>query len=120
EGARTVPPEAVDCDAARRRAGGRGTDAGLLSLDVCVDVDTRPVRGQAKPRLLLPDRCGPELAAGAAGRAPAVFQFPDALAYLHSRGLSRAFSAVPASAAGRLQGAQIDLLCAGLVRRRVG
>src|SRR4030095_6555701 len=84
EGARAVPPEAVDRDAPRGRAGVRGTDARLLPLDVCLDVDTRPVRGHTQPRVRLPPRWRRKLAAGASGRAPAVLQLPDALAHLDS------------------------------------
>ena len=55
----------------RGRAGRRRADAGVLPVDVCVDVDAGPVRNEAKPRVLLPDRRRSQLAARAPGRAPA-------------------------------------------------
>src|SRR5207244_12487568 len=91
-----------------------------LSLDVHVDVDSGTMRSEAQSRLLLPDRRGSELAARAAGRAPALLQLPDPLAHLDSRGLPGSLPALPASAADRIQGPQVGLLRPGFVRRGMG
>ena len=67
-----------------------------------------PFETQAEPRVLLPHRRRPLLAAGSAERAPARLQLPDALDHLDARGVSRPLPALPAPAAGRLEGAQVD------------
>ena len=107
----TLPPGEAD----HRRA-----DARFLSLVVCQHVDAGAVRNQADARLLLPDRRRSVVAAGAPGRAPARLQLPDALVDLDSRGLPGTLPALPASAHGRIEGAQVDHVRAGVVRRRVG
>ena len=48
------------------------------------------------------------------------FNFPTLWSHLDARGLSRALPALPAPAPGRVEGAQVDVLRAGLVRRRLG
>ena len=66
-----------------------------------------PVREQAEPRLLLPDRRRSRLAARAPEGAHARLQRPDAVEHLDSRGLSGPLPALPASAAGRVEGPQV-------------
>ena len=58
--------------------------------------------------------------ARAAGRAPARLQLRHALVHLDPRGVSRPLPAVPAPAPGGVEGAQVDLLRAGDLRRRLG
>ena len=48
------------------------------------------------------------------------YNYPDALVDLDSRGVSRALPALPAPAPGRIEGAQVDHVRAGVVRRRLG
>src|SRR5207237_2145379 len=92
----------------------------VLTLDVRGRHDAGTIRSEAQSRLLLPDRRGSELAARAAGRAPALLQLPDPLAHLDSRGLPGSLPALPASAAGRIQGPQVGLLRPGFGRRGMG
>src|SRR2546425_7120738 len=120
ERARGVSSPAVNRVASRFRARRRRADARVLPLDVRIDVDARSVRDQAEPRVLLPDRRRPQLAARAAGRTPSLLQLPYPVAHLDPRGLSGPLPALPASAAGRIEGPQVDLLRARLVCRRVG
>ena len=107
----TLPPGEAD----HRRA-----DAGVLSLVVRQHVDARAVREQADARLLLPDRRRSVVAARAPGRAPARLQLPDAVVDLDSRGLPGPLPALPAPAPRRIEGAQVDPVRAGVVRRRLG
>ncbi len=106
------------CPTASRR---RGADAGVLPLVVREHVDararSRPSRSRA---ILLPDRRRPVVVRRAAGRAPARLQLPDALVDLDARGLPRPLPALPAPAAGRVEGAQVDHVRAGVVRGRLG
>ena len=62
----------------------------------------------------------PLVAGGAAGRAPARLQLPDALVHLDSRGVPGPLPALSAPAPGRVEGAQVDHVRAGVVRRRLG
>ena len=62
----------------------------------------------------------PVVAARAAGRAPARLQLPDALVDLDSRGLPGPLPALPAPAPRRVEGAQVDHVRPGVVRRRLG
>ena len=71
-------------------------------------------------RDLLPDRRRSLVAGRTAAGAPARLQPADALVDLDPRGLPGALPALPAPASGRLQGAQVDALRAGVVRRRLG
>ena len=48
------------------------------------------------------------------------YNLPDAVVDLDSRGLSRALPALPAPAPRRIEGAQVDPVRAGVVRRRLG
>ena len=118
--ARDVSRTPGDHHAAGGRADHRRADARLLSLVVREHVDAGPVREQADARVLLPDRRRSVVAARAAGGVPARLQLPDALVDLDSRGLSGPLPALPASAPGRIEGAQVDPVRAGVVRRRVG
>ena len=79
-----------------------------------------PFESKSDARLLLPHRRRSGVAARAAGRAPARLQLPDALVDLDPRGLSGPFPALPAPTPGRVEGAQIHPLRAGVVRRRLG
>ena len=79
-----------------------------------------PFESQAEPRVLLPDRRRPVVAAGAPGRAPARLQRADAVVDLDPRGLPGPLPALPAPAARRVQGPQVDPVRAGVVRRGVG
>src|SRR5881398_2864228 len=83
-------------------------------------VDAGSVRDEADARVLLPHRRRSVMAAGSPGRAPARLQLPDALVDLDSRGLSRPLPALSAPAACRVEGAQVDPLRAGVIRRRLG
>ena len=56
----------------------------------------------------------------APGRASARLQLPDALVDLDPRGLPGPLPPVPAPAARRIEGAQVDHVRAGVVRRRMG
>ena len=104
-----------ECGAGRRRA-----VTGVLPLGVCEHVDAGAVREQAESRVLLPDRRRPRMAARAAEGAHARLQRPDALEHLDPRGVPGSLPALPASAAGRVEGAEVDALRAGVVRRRLG
>ena len=79
-----------------------------------------PVREQAEPRVLLPHRRGPLVAAGAPGRAHAGLQLPDALEHFDPRGVSRPLPPLPAPAPGGVEGAQVAVLRADVVCRRMG
>ncbi len=79
-----------------------------------------PVRNQADARLLLPDRRRPVVAGGSPARIPARLQLPDVVVDLDPRGLPRSLPALPAPAKGRVEGAQVDHVRAGVVRGRLG
>ena len=77
--------------------------------------ETRPVA-----RLLLRHRRRSQLDARAAEGTPARLQLRHALVHLDARGLSRALPAVPAPAIGGVEVAQVAVLRAGDLCRRLG
>ena len=106
--------------AAGRRPRPGGPDARVLPLVVREHVGARAVRDEADPGVLLPDRRRSVVAGGTAGGAPPAFQLPDALGHLDPRGLPRPLPPLPAPPAGRVEGAQVDHVLAGVLRRGLG
>ena len=118
--ARRISAESGARLAPRFRARHRGALAGFLPVGVCEHVDARALREQTQSRLLLPDRRRSQLVGGSSEGTPSRLQHSDALEHLDSRGVSRPFPALPASAPGGIEGAQVHALRTGVVRRGVG
>src|SRR5262249_8133119 len=115
-----VSREAVIDHAAAGRADRGGADARFLPLVVCEHVDAGPVRNEADARVLLSHRRRSVVAGRSSGRASPRLQLPDAVVDLDPRGLPWSFPPLPTSAPRRVEGAEIDSVCAGVLRRRLG
>ena len=85
-----VHQQAADRHHPAGRAGRRGADAEVLSLDLRQHVDAGPVRSASAARDLLHHRRRSRVAGGAPGRAPARLQLRRPLVDLDPRGVPRA------------------------------